>query len=157
MKVAVLLADKGTVNPQVGTLNLLNVGWQVTHVNPQLGIGAPLPPQAVAIFYEVDFDKCNRDIELKVELVNQDGNVIDLMGPAGPQPMILRQQIRVSSVAGMPNGSPGSGNLLLEFVPGPVLEPGGYEWRVTLAGVHNDDWSAKFHVMAPPQAPVLGN
>ena len=34
MKVTVLLADKGTNNPQGGTLNLLNVGWTRTVLRP---------------------------------------------------------------------------------------------------------------------------
>ena len=46
MKVHVLLADKGTNNPQAGTLNLLNAGWGVTQV-AAVGFGGDVGCAAV--------------------------------------------------------------------------------------------------------------
>lgn len=157
MKLQILLADKGTQNPHAGTLNLLNVGWHQTSIAPGPPGMAITPPHAVAIFWEVDPQYCNKPIELVVSLVTEDGNPVELPGPAGPQPMELHQQITVVTPAGMPMGTPGVGNMILEIQPGLPLQPGGYEWRVSLAGQHEDGWSASFRVAhGPPQQGYFG-
>ena len=155
MKVLVLLAEKGTQNPQ-GTLNLLGVGWTQTLLNP----GAPgmwvTGPQAVAVFYEVEPRHCNHPIDMVIELVTQDGETVQVPGPTGLQPLRIQQSIVVQTPGGVPTGSPGTGNTLLEMLQGLPLRPGGYEWRISLAGEHEADWNARFFVVAPPQAPVFG-
>lgn len=161
MKVSVLLADKGTPDRGRGTLNLLNAGWTRTTLQPPqvLAPGMPAlaltPPHAVAVFYDLEPRHCNRPIELVIELLTEDGQPVSLPGPAGPQEMTLRQQITVASPGGVPSGTPGTGNTLIEIGPGLPLAPGGYEWRVTLAGEHEESWSALFRVAPQVQAPTL--
>lgn len=161
MNVTVLLADKGTANLQQGTLNLLNVGWTQTPMRPagQMIPGGYLTSaHAIAIFFEVDHQYCNRQIELVLELLTEDGQAVELPGPVGPQAMRISQHIVVQSPAGMPIGSPGVGNALIEIVPGLAVPAGGYEWQVRLAGEHQSNWGARFRVLPPPpSAPVFGN
>lgn len=160
MKVNVLLADKGTSSPAHGTLNLLNAGWTQTQLTGSPVPNAPglslTPPHAVAVFYEVEPAFCNKAIELVVELVTQDGETVQLPGPAGPQAMRLQQQITVETPGGVPIGTPGTGNRLIEIFPCLPLAPGIYEWRVSLAGQHQTDWHARFHVAGPPGPPTFG-
>lgn len=155
MRVQVLLADKGTTNPQAGTLNLLNVGWTQTLLRPApMGIAPGLlmtAPHAVAIFFEIEPKHCNRSIELIVSLLDEDGHVVDMPGPAGPQEMRLRQQMTVPTPGGVPMGTPGTGNALIEIFPGLIVSPGGYRWSVELDGLTGDDWFAPFRVVAQPQ------
>lgn len=155
MKVTVLLADKGTQNPLQGTLNLLNAGWAQTMLTPIAPGVLVTGPMAVAVFFEVEPRHCNHPIELLVELWTQDGEVVQVPGPAGPQPMRLQHSLTVASPGGVPAGTPGMANALLELA-GLPLRPDGYEWRVSLAGEHEAAWSARFVVVAPPQAPVFG-
>lgn len=155
MKVTVLLADKGTSNPLQGTLNLLNAGWGQTMLTPVAPGVLVTGPQAVAVFFEVEPRYCNRPIELLMELWTQDGEVVAVPGPAGPQPMRIQHSLVVPTPGGVPAGTPGTGNTLLELA-GLPLTPGGYEWRVSLAGDHQADWAARFFVVAPPQAPIFG-
>jgi hypothetical protein len=160
VKVSVLLADKGSVNVQQGTLNLLNVGWTQTPLRPAGAMipgGYMTPAQAVAIFFEVDHKRCNREISLVLELINDDGRPVEVDGPAGPQKIQIAQSIVVQSPAGMPIGSPGTGNALIEIIPGLALPPGGYEWKVILDGQRDEDWSAHFVVLpVPPSPPTFG-
>ena len=163
MKVTVLLADKGTRDRQKATLNLLNAGWTSTRLQPPTAaLPGPLSgmsltsPHAVAVFYEVEPHLCNKQIQLMVELVTEDGKPVELPGPAGPQEMRLAQMITIQSPGGVPPGSPGTGNTLLEIFPGLPLTPGVYEWRVTLADRHEGDWRARFHVTPPAQPAALG-
>ena len=161
MKVSVLLADKGTANPHAGTLNLLNVGWSQTQLQvPQVmgpGMVAQItPPHAVVVFFEVEPHRCNHPIELIVRLLNEDGSEVTVPGPTGPQPLRLVQPITVPTPGGMPSGSPGTGNTMIEIHPGLPLAAGGYVWKVTLDGEDHEDWSARFRVTALPVMPVFG-
>ena len=155
MKVTVLLADKGTANPLQGTLNLLNAGWGQTTLTPVAPGVLMTGPQAVAVFFEVEPRHCNHPIDLLMELWTQDGEVVSVPGPAGPQPMRIQHSLVVPTPGGVPAGTPGTGNTMLELA-GLPLTPGGYEWRVSLAGQHQTDWGARFFVVAPPQAPIFG-
>lgn len=151
MRVHVLLADKGTNNPAAGTLNLLNLGWGATQTDGQL-----TPPHAVAVFMEAELSECNRPLVVQLELVDEDGRVVDLPGPAGPQPMRMAQNVTIAAPPGQPTGTPGKANLLLEIQPGLPLGQGTYKWRVKVGGKDDDDWSVTFFVAAPQQPPTFG-
>ncbi len=160
MRVQILLADKGTRNPGQGTLNLLNVGWSQTPLRPAPPMvpgGLITGPHAVAIFFEIEHQYCNHPIELVLSLLTEDGPTVQLPGPAGPQEMRIRQMVTVMSPGGVPIGTPGNGNAIVEIFPGLPLRPGGYRWNVTLAGKEGEDWFAPFRVVPPPQGfpPVL--
>jgi hypothetical protein len=109
----------------------------------------------VAVFFEVDQRDCNHPIELMLSLLTEDGQPVQVPGPTGLQDLLIVQQIIVPSPAGAPIAAPGVGNSLIEIFPGLALAPGGYEWRVRLAGQENADWNARFRVMHPPQAPTI--
>lgn len=153
MKVHVLLADKGTQNPQAGTLNLLNVGWGGTGVNPQ----GMTPPAAVAMFFEAEFLECNQPVSVVLELLDEDGHVVNVPGPTGPQPMRVQQSVSIATPVGAPAGAPGKANILTEVHPGLPLSAGSYKWVVTIDGRTSDDWTVTFFVVSPPQPPVFGN
>ena len=157
MRVSVVLDDKGTNNPQAGTLNLLNVGWVQTqlHAMPTVPGGLTTPNHAVAIFFEVDHADCNHPIELVLELLTEDGHAVQIPSPAGPQQVRVSNFVTVASPAMAPLGAPGTGNALVEIVPGLPLQPGSYRWNVTLNGNHQEDWFAAFRVLPAAQPPVV--
>jgi hypothetical protein len=149
--VTVLLADKGSISPQLGTLNLLNVGWSRTRLAPIHGVIGSLitPPHAVAAFFRVERAYCDRSVELVFELFTAEGAPVDLPAPAGPQTMRVVQSIYIQSLGDLGRAFPGVGNYLIEIAPGLAIPPGGYEWRVQLAGVSNPHWCAPFYVSPP--------
>ena len=157
MKISVLLADRGTPNPAVGTLNLLNVGWSITGLMPAPSAGqfppAGLfitPPHVVAVFYELEQAYLNRQIDLVIELLTEDGQAVQLPGPAGLQPMRMRTMITVASPGGLPIGTPGTGNTMLDVFPGLPLAEGAYVWRATIANQREQAGEARFNVRAAP-------
>ncbi|MHB1535212.1 MAG: hypothetical protein ACYC1D_11525 [Acidimicrobiales bacterium] len=163
MKVYVLLADKGTQNPQAGTLNLLNLGWTMTMPRPgplpgeQHGIAAQMTgPQTVVVMLEVELALCNRQLTLEMELVSEDGEVVELPGPAGLQPMRITSQVMVPSPPGAPTGFPGHGNAMIEFPNGLPLATGVYRWQVRVNAQSHEDWSTSFFVAPLPQLPTFG-
>ncbi len=163
MRVTILLADKGVVNTAESTVSLLNAGWARTMLRP-----APIPqmvpggmmtiPHTVVVLFEVDFDRCNRPIELVLELVNEDGQPVLVPGPipTEAQPMRFTQQVVIQSPGGAPIGTPGQGNALIEIFPGLPLPPGGYRWQARLDGEDGGgNWYAGFRVELPPQMPAV--
>lgn len=156
MKVFVLLADRGTPNPQGGTLNLLGVGWSTTTLTAG-AIPVPItPPHVVVVFFEADLSECNRPVPVELSLVNEDGLQVELPGPAGLQAMRIVQEINVGSPPGLPTGTPGRANLMVDIMPGLPLVPGGYAWRVKVDGDGREEWRAGFRVVGQPQPPAFG-
>ena len=153
MRLSVLLADKGTNNPQAGTLNLLNVGWKQTRLNPAPMVpgGFITPPHAVAVFFEVEHHRCNHAISLEIRLATEDGQTVQVPGPSGTQDLVITQNITVVSPPGVPMGTLAPGNALVEIHPGLPITAGGYRWEVKLDGEEHDDWIATFRVVEPPQ------
>ena len=162
MKVQVLLADRGTQNPQQGTLNLLNLGWKQTTLRAS---PTPVPgglitaAHVVAVFFEVEPQRCNRPIELVISLLTEDCAPVELPSPAGPQQVRITQAVTIASPGGVPMGTPGNGNAMVEIFPGLPIPEGAYRWNVTLDGEVGEDWFASFRVRPVPGGqggPVFG-
>lgn len=163
VKVCVLLADKGTATT-VGTLNLLNVGWSVTQLKPVgmpkgaplVAIPSPTGPQTVVVFLEAELAMCNKQLNMEIELLNEDGKTVELPGPVGTQAMRIQQSIMIPSPPGVPTGFPGRMNSMIELGQGLPLAPGVYRWQVRINGDTHDDWSVSFFVAPPPQPATFG-
>lgn len=152
MKVNVLLADTG-VEDATGKVHLLGLGWHVTAVLPN-GL---TPDFVVAVFLEVPWDKCNREIEISLELITDDGQVVTVPTPGGEQRLKITQKAVVTVPPGAPNGSSGQMNLLAKFQGGLPLAPGSwYAWRVSVDGQVDDSWTARFFVRRQPSTPTFG-
>jgi hypothetical protein len=165
MKLYALLADRAVTDRSTGTVSMLNAGWTMTTLRPapsQDPSGPQLPPVtvpcAVVVFYELEPRYCNRPMELLLELLTEDGQPVELPGPAGLQPVRIRQAVTVASPGGVPPGTPGAGHFTAELFSGLPLAPGAYVWRATLAGQHEEPWEARFNVLPLPVArpPVFG-
>jgi len=163
VKLYVLLADRGVQNPHNGTLSLLNVGWSVTQLRRVFGPGAPAdaPPlltgaQVVVVFLEAELAMCNRALTLEMELLTEDGEVVEVPAPSGQQAVRLEQSIMVPSPAGVPTGFPGRATAMMELPTGLPLSPGIYRWQARINGKEEEEWSALFYVAAPPQPPTFG-
>jgi hypothetical protein len=163
VKVYVLLADRGVQNPHNGTLSLLNVGWSVTQLRRVHGPGVPpdVPqlvtgPQVVVVFIEAELAMCNRTLTLQIELLTEDGEVVEIPGPNGRQPVRLEQPIMVPSPAGVPTGFPGRATAMMELPTGLPLAPGIYRWQARVNAKEEEEWSAHFYVAAPPQPATFG-
>ena len=160
MKVSVLLAEKGLAMP-AGGVNLLNVGWSMAPLRALMAAPSAVPaplmtaPQSVVVFMEAQLADCNRQLTLELTLLNQDGQVVELPGPAGPQPMRLRMPVLIPTAPGAPTGFPGRGTALLDLAQGLPLTPGVYRWQVSINDRTDEDWSISFFVPSPPQAPVF--
>ncbi len=150
MKVQVTLCDTGRPTG-IGTLNLLNAGWSITG-------GPPQPAQAIAVFLEVPWSQLNRQLSVLFELVDDEGRVVHLMTPEGPQAASFEQPMIVGNIPGAPNGTPGTTTTFLEVGPGVLQLPSGhrYTWRISVDGHHEEAWEAAFWVQQQLPPPRLG-
>lgn len=153
MKVTVLLADVGTNDP-LGKLNLLGVGWNQTQVQPN-GL---TPDMALAVIIEVPWDQANREIHVLAELINEDGQPVELpVSPDKQEPLRIEHRPVATPPVGAPNGSPAQLGILVNLHGGLPLQPGAwYAWRVSVNGEQGDDWQAKFFVRRQASAPTFG-
>lgn len=162
MKIYVLLADRGTHNPQTGTLSLLNVGWAATQLRRPMGMGtAPqvslvTAPHVVVVFLEAELAMCNRPLTLEVVLSTEDGQVVEVPMNGSAQAIRMEQSIIVPSPPGVPTGFPGHATAMMDLPTGLPLAPGIYRWQAKLNGRADDDWSAQFYVAGVPAPPTFG-
>lgn len=145
MEATILLADAAQTTPD-GKIHALGLGWAVTVT--------PLPPQAIVVLIRVPWDQSNDPHTAVMELHNADGQLMTVPGPLGEQPMRMQAEFETGRPPGIPKGTPLQVPLAISVGSGLPLQPGRYEWRLTIDGGHEDDWRAGFLVRAAtPQAP----
>ena len=113
-----MLADAAQIGD--GKLHLLGVGWDATTGET---------PFAVAALVSVPWDMTNQKIELKLELIDEDGRSVPF--PGTEEPLVLAGEIEVGRPAGVAAGSALQGPFAWGF--GPLgLVPGRYTWTLTV-------------------------
>lgn len=158
MKIRLVLADTGRLLGSA--VSLLNAGWTATTAVVLPGGGWTLPSQALAVLLEASWDQLNKPCMLKLELVDDEGKLVQLATPDGAgQDVRINYPVIVQPVPGAPNGTPGHASVLIDLAAGTLRIPAPrhrYIWRAVV----EDDDQAKdeigFWVNAPAQQPVIG-
>jgi hypothetical protein len=136
MKVTMMLADHAQA---VGNkLYICGGGWSIT---------GPVPtPSAIALDIKVPWDELDREHQVRLDLLDSDGQPVLVPTPQGPQPIMMEgtfsidDDVDATLKPGMPLDAAFAINL------GPLmLAPGGrYVWQLTINGESHDDWRAAF-------------
>jgi hypothetical protein len=131
MNAQLLLADAAqAVN---GKLYVLGGGWSIVGPHPQ--------PMAIAARVEVDEEG---DVHLRIELVDESGEIVTTATEAGAAPVSLEAQTPVRRNPDTPDEAPLVFPFAINFAPIP-LEPGRrYEWRLHINGEWQPAWSVAF-------------
>jgi hypothetical protein len=131
-----MLAD--AAQSVAGKLYILGGGWSVMALPPQ--------PSAIALHIRVPWDEANRRHQLRIELLNIDGEPVLIDTPIGMQALRIENEFEVGRPPGVKPGSSLDLSLALNFAPIP-LDPGGrYEWRLSIGGQSDDAWRLPFTV-----------
>lgn len=137
-----LLAD--SAQEVGGKLYILGGGWSITGPQPS--------PSALAVKFEVPWDRANHRYRVTLELVDADGEPVMIEGPDGETaPLRLEAQLEAGRPAGLKPGTPLDAALAINFAPLPVEPDRRYEWRLTIDGKHDNAWSVGFTTR--PSAP----
>ncbi len=133
-----LLADYAVVSD--GKLTIVGGGWSQTGPEPSsFGIG---------LLIQVPWDQANTMHSFSVELLDADGAQVVLeRGRGGRADGRVRRRVRGRATPGLKPGTPLDFPVAVNSTPLP-LEPGRYEWRLTIDGTSREDWTLPFTVRA---------
>jgi hypothetical protein len=139
MMATMLLADAAQAIDN--KLYVLGGGWSITGPDPT--------PSAIALALKVPWDEANAPHELRIELLDSDGDPV-LAGEPEPQPIVIQSQFEVGRPPGVRPGTPI--DLTFAVGIGPMaLPPGGrFEWRLTIDGNSEAHWHAAFSTRPAP-------
>jgi len=139
-----LLAD--SAQELAGKLYILGGGWSVTGPDPT--------PSAIAIKFDIPWDRANHRYQLQLELLTSDGEPVMVPSASGEEvPLLITAQVEAGRPPGLKPGTALDGAMAINFGPLPLEPDTRYEWRLTIDGRHEDDWSLPFTTRAarPPQ------
>jgi hypothetical protein len=148
MKVSLFLADAAQADAQSGKVSALGLGWRQCQT--------PTPPFALVLFLDIDWDETNEQHKLKCQLLTTDGQPVEVVGPNGPQRILLEAAAEAGRPPGAIHGTSVRMPLTVNIPGGMPLEPGLYEWRVEVEGFERATAVEAFVVIGanPPSTPA---
>jgi len=136
-----LLADYVVVSD--GKLTIVGGGWSQTGPEPA--------PFGIGLLIQVPWDQANSPHQFKVQLLDADGAAVsfDEEDPdsESDQSVEFGGEFEVGRPPGLKPGTPLDFPVAVNSVPLP-LEPGRYEWRLTIDEQSRQDWTLPFTVRA---------
>jgi hypothetical protein len=104
-------------------------------------------PFGIAILIRVPWDQANQRHLMRLELLDADGQPVEMETEDGEQQVVFFDDVpfEVGRPAGLKPGTPLDFPVAINSGPLP-LEPGRYEWRLTIDGEADDDWRLPFSV-----------
>jgi hypothetical protein len=136
VKATMLLADYAVVSD--GKLTIVGGGWSQTGPEPA--------SFGIALLIQVPWDQANTMHTFTVELLDADGAHVVLETPdVEEQPVAFGGEFEVGRPPGLKPGTPLDFPVAMNSTPLP-LEPGRYEWRLTIDEEDRQDWSVPFTV-----------
>lgn len=134
MKVTMWLADSAQVAE--GKLYVLGGGWQVTGPAPA--------PFAIVGTIEVPWHLTNQEHKFRLELIDLDGNAVQVPTPEGEQPLFIDGGFSVAPSLEARKGGYVPFPFAFQFGPTPLASGSHFEWRLMINGEHNEDWRLAF-------------
>jgi hypothetical protein len=125
----------------------VGAGWSVTGPDPS--------PSAIALKFEVPWDRANEKHRFVIELLDADGEPVpanqrsdgdDVEEVQGVEGVRLEGEFETGRPAGLKPGTPLDFMAAVNLPPQP-LEPGNrYVWKLWINGETHDEWAASFSV-----------
>jgi len=148
VEATIFLATAANVDA-TGQINALSLGWEI--IGP-----SPLPSFVVLVIVKPPLDRGEEPFNIELRLLDSTGNPVVLGEQDTPQPVELRVQGQAGPSSSLPAGLRGGTVFMVQMGPGIVLEPGIYEWVLTVDGETQPHWHRPFYVRAkldefPPQ------
>jgi hypothetical protein len=141
VKATLLLADYAVVSD--GKLTIVGGGWSQTGPEPA--------PFGIGLLIQVPWDQANTMHSFAVQLLDADGeSVVVDTDEEGEQPVAFGGDFEVGRPPGLKPGTPLDFPVAMNSTPLP-LEPGRYEWRLTIDGESRQDWTLAFTVRSEEQ------
>lgn len=135
MKVTMMLADHAAAAD--GKLYINGGGWTITGPDPS--------PSAIALLIDVPWDQTNRRHDLRLELVDADGQPVMVATPEGDQkPAQLLGAFEIGRPPGVTPGTPLAMPLALNIGPIPLPPGQRLRWNLYIDDLTREDWALSF-------------
>jgi hypothetical protein len=128
-----------------GKLYILGGGWNITGPEPTVS--------AIAMYVEVSWDLTNVRHHWRLELVDEDGEPVEVAGPVAPQPLVLEGDIEVGRPPGIRPGTGLGVPIAINLGPLPLRPDSVYAWRLTINDHAEDHWRLPFTTRSAASAP----
>lgn len=142
MRATLMLADHAVVAD--GKLYINGGGWSVTGPAPA--------PSAIAVKLDVPWDRANQRLQLRLQLIGQDGDPVLLPSSEGPQPVLIEGEAEIGRPAGLVPGADVDFPLAFQIGPLPLAPGQRYEWVLDIDGETRDEWRLTFSTRASEPA-----
>ncbi|MZE80853.1 DUF6941 family protein [Streptomyces xinghaiensis] len=139
MDVTLALARAANIDVS-GHINALGLGWEV--IGP-----SPLPAFVIIAVARVAPEDSERPLETELKLVDSEGQLVTLSNDSDRE-LVIQNQIKVPPAFERPPGLHGGAAMIVDMSPGLVLDPGLYEWVLSLNGETYPQWRRRFYVRA---------
>jgi len=120
-----------------GKLYILGGGWSITGPEPV--------PMAIALKLEVPWDRTNEQHSLLLELLDEDGEPVLVPGTDNDEvPLQVTGEFEAGRPPGIKPGTPIDSALAVNFGPLPLKGGRRYQWRLSIDGETEEDWTLGF-------------
>jgi hypothetical protein len=140
LKISMMLADHA--DAVGGKLYISGGGWSITGPGPT--------PGAIAMDVKVPWDEREHEFDLLLELLDADGQPVLGQTPLGMEHVRADAKLKLQGPfdAAVKPGSPLDAPFALNYPPIPLRPGGRYEWRLSVNGYHDEDWTLPFTTRA---------
>ncbi|MGH3672625.1 MAG: DUF6941 family protein [Pseudonocardiaceae bacterium] len=140
LKIMLMLADHASAVE--GKLYISGGGWSLTGPGPT--------PGAIAMDVKVPWDERDHEHQLVLELLDADGQPVLVPTPLGVQPLRIEGTLHLEGPFD-PNVKPGTpldAPFAINYGAVPLAAGARYEWRLTVNGHADEDWTLPFTTRA---------
>jgi len=139
-----MLADHAAA--VAGKLYISGGGWSITGPGPT--------PGAIAMDVKVPWDERTHEFKLLLELLDADGQPVLVPSPVGVQPLRIEStlQLRGPFDKAVKQGTPLDAPFAINYGAIPLAPAARYEWRLSVDGHMDEDWTLPFTTRALPTA-----
>ncbi len=140
LKVTMMLADHAAAVG--GKLYISGGGWSITGPAPT--------PGAIAMDVKVPWDEREHEHELLLELLDADGQPVLVPTPLGVQPLRIEGKLKLEGPLdpAVKPGTPLDAPFAINYGAIPLAPGARYEWRLSVSGHMNEDWTLPFTTRA---------
>lgn len=153
VNVSLTIADFVNSDPS-GKVNVVGGGVQVVGYDVESGTTTPF---AVMVEIRLPVGAFDREFAFELMLRRDDGNVVELPNPAGPQKMRIAQNMkaeRPQTGGALAATLPPTMRFVMNLANGlPLRVDSAYYWEVRIDGETKDQWRA--HFMVPGSNPGI--
>lgn len=132
---------------QNGLLMVIGGGWVVRPPGAQAAGQA-----AIAFVVRVPRDEVGSRHELRLELLDCEGEIVVIEPPEGPGPMIFETDFEAAGLDDPTLATPLVVNLGINLPPFPLARGSEYRWRAYVDGQTRESWTLPFRT-TPPRPP----